>query len=243
MLVKIRDNARTVKTRKPQQMELPRRNWGGSRKGAGRKRVYERKRVEHRVRAQLSPRHPVHVTLRVRGGVPSLRSRPAWITIVRALRAARGRFGLAVVQYAVMGNHLHLLVETEGRESLTRGMRGLVTRLAIRLNRRFDRRGPLFDGRFHARALATPLEVRRGLCYVLQNARRHAATTGRKCATSWTDPRSSAPIFDGWSITRGSPSAAAEDLGTTEARTWLLRIGWRRHGLIDPNEIPGQPRR
>jgi len=23
------------------------------------------------------------------------------------------------------------------------------------------------------------------------------------------------------------------------ARTWLLTTGWRRHGLIDPDEIPG----
>jgi len=22
-------------------------------------------------------------------------------------------------------------------------------------------------------------------------------------------------------------------------RTWLLRIGWRRHGLVDPAEAPG----
>jgi hypothetical protein len=22
-------------------------------------------------------------------------------------------------------------------------------------------------------------------------------------------------------------------------RTWLLAVGWRRHGLIDPAEVPG----
>jgi hypothetical protein len=22
-------------------------------------------------------------------------------------------------------------------------------------------------------------------------------------------------------------------------RTWLLSIGWRRHGLVDPGEVPG----
>ena len=22
-------------------------------------------------------------------------------------------------------------------------------------------------------------------------------------------------------------------------RTWLLRVGWRRHGLVDPAEVPG----
>ena len=24
------------------------------------------------------------------------------------------------------------------------------------------------------------------------------------------------------------------------ARTWLLRIGWCRHGLVHPNEVPGR---
>jgi hypothetical protein len=23
------------------------------------------------------------------------------------------------------------------------------------------------------------------------------------------------------------------------AKTWLLAVGWRRHGLLDPNEVPG----
>jgi hypothetical protein len=25
-------------------------------------------------------------------------------------------------------------------------------------------------------------------------------------------------------------------------RTWLLRVGWRRHGLVDPAELPGAAR-
>jgi hypothetical protein len=27
-----------------------------------------------------------------------------------------------------------------------------------------------------------------------------------------------------------------------QPRTWLMAIGWRRHGLIDPEEIPGASR-
>jgi hypothetical protein len=26
------------------------------------------------------------------------------------------------------------------------------------------------------------------------------------------------------------------------SRTWLLGTGWKRHGLIDVDEVPGQPR-
>ena len=52
--------------------------------------------------------------------------------------------------------------------------------------------------------------------------------------------KGSARWFDGW-----RPEAASrlqEASGTPEVahpRTWLLRVGWRRHGLVDPGEVPG----
>jgi hypothetical protein len=160
-------------------------------------------------------------------------------TILRVFRAARGRFELRVIQFAVLGDHLHLLVEAEGRESLTRGMRGLGTRLAIRLNRTFARHGSLLDDRYHARALRSPLEVRRGLCYVLQNFRKHAAQRGQKVAARWVDPCSSGGTFDGWRDLDPRRIVFVHDLGTLPPRTWLLAIGWRRHGRIGTDELPG----
>jgi REP element-mobilizing transposase RayT len=180
----------------------------------------------------------VHVTLRMRDDVPNLRRRDAWMAIVRVLREARERFGVTIHQYAVLGNHLHLLVEHAGGASLSRGMRGLCTRLAARLNQRFGRRGSLLADRYHARSLTTPLEVRRGLAYVLLNYRKHAgANAGR------IDPCSSGLAFDGW---RRAPRARGTkfDFGTSAARTWLLRTGWRRHGPLATNELAstGPPR-
>jgi len=40
--------------------------------------------------------------------------------------------------------------------------------------------------------------------------------------------------FDGW-----NSGARAETLDAVVApRTWLLRIGWRKHGLLDPRDGP-----
>ncbi|HVE66611.1 MAG TPA: transposase [Thermoanaerobaculia bacterium] len=51
--------------------------------------------------------------------------------------------------YCLLGNHYHLLVETpEGR--ISRGMHQLNARYAQRFNRRHDRCGHLFEGRFKA---------------------------------------------------------------------------------------------
>jgi hypothetical protein len=83
--------------------------------------------------------------------------------------------------------------------------------------------------------------MRRALAYVLLNARRHLAKRGRamRAAAPSLDPASSARWFDGWRPelanrfpeVRGRPEVA-------RARTWLLRVGWRRHGLLDPGEAP-----
>lgn len=211
---------------------------GGARKGAGRKRQSPRPRVAHAPRDDFRAEHPLHVTLRMRDDVPCLRAYAPWAAIVRALRAARARASLRVVHDSVMTNHLHLLVEADGREALTLGMRSLMTRLAAALNLAFMRRGPVFADRFHARAVTTPRATRHALQYVLLNARKHAAETGRVLAPGWIDPFSSAARFDGW---RGAPDLphACADFGTSPPRTWLLCWGWRRHGPLAQGELPG----
>ncbi len=175
--------------------------------------------------------------------VPSLRTRRATRTIVSVFRAARGRFGLRVTQFAVLDDHVHLLVEAEGERGLTQGMRGLGTRLAIHLNRLLARKGRLLDDRYHARALRTPLEVRRGLSYVLHNYRKHAAASGRRIDVRWLDPHSSAIAFDAWSVPSLSPRRSLDACGLLPPRTWLLALGWRLHGwTLDPAEGPGGTR-
>jgi hypothetical protein len=226
--------------RRARQIELPLRTWGGKRKGAGRKPSGPRRRVSHVQRPAVKRDHPVHVTMRIVDGVPSLRDHGPHRVIVRALVDARGRFGLCVVDYSILGNHLHLIVEHDGVSSLSRGMRGLATRLAKRLNKHLRRRGRVFADRYHARALTTPREVHHALSYVLLNYRRHAAQAGRRCDRGWIDPCSSGRAFDGW---RTRKRHRAHDPATMPARTWLRREGWRQHGLvdIDDNAAVGPP--
>jgi hypothetical protein len=60
-------------------------------------------------------------------------------------------------------------------------------------------------------------------------------------SATWIDPFSSAYYFDGWAgraggllgvPPRGPPPVEAP-------QSWLLTLGWRRHGLISPAEVPG----
>ena len=198
--------------------------WGGKRKGAGRKRRSGRRNVSHGARLDLAPRHPVHVTLRIVSGVPSLRVGRTYRFLEDALRAGRERFGLRLVQFSVQSNHVHMLVEADGRASLSRGMQGLAVRMARALNRAWKRTGTVFADRYQAHVLRTPREVRHALAYVLLNARKHGARL-----IEALDPFSSGAWFDGWS---DQPVRNGGDAPVARARTWLLRWGWRRHGAI-----------
>src|SRR5689334_13286971 len=175
------------------QAELPFRSRGGPRRGAGRKRKGLRRRVPHRAREAVVARHPVHVTVRMHEGLPSLRRDHARAAIERAFRVGAERFGFRLTQYSLQTNHVHLIAEADDQDALSRGMQGLLVRVARALNRLWSRRGSVFSDRYHARQLKTPREVRSALVYVLQNARHHGLRI------SGVDLFSSGRWFDGWS--------------------------------------------
>ena len=230
----------TKTSRRPKQLSLPEPcTWGGRRAGAGRPRTRVERGVPHVTRPAHSAHHPMHVTLRGRRDLPSLRS--AVFGAVRdALRCA-SKDGFRVIHFSVQRDHVHLIVAGADRRRVIRGIQGLVIRLALAVNRIAKRCGSVWDDRYHARELRTPREVRNALCYVLNNARHHAAELGTAVAADWCDPYSSAAWFTGWS----APLAIARtDSRTTNpcvpARTWLLSVGWRRHGLLDLAATPGR---
>jgi REP-associated tyrosine transposase len=215
--------------------------WGGRRAGAGRK-PGPNPGLPHASRDSFAKTLPTHVTLRIRDDAPSLRS----VKIVRAVEKtfARGceRPGFRLVHYSLQGNHAHLIVEAQGPEALGRGMMAIGSRLARAVNRVTGRTGPVLADRYHHRVLSTPREVRSALQYVLLNARRHTETEGRAAARQVRlDPASSAHWFDGW---KHRDTLDDRHLWTkrpvARARTWLLTLGWRQHGLLDPNDVPGK---
>lgn len=215
--------------RRTQQLTLEFPRWGGARKGAGRKPVGARAGMPHTTRPEHARRHPLHLTLRLARGLPSLRRPHAFEVVLASFRALRGRDGFRLVHFAVQSNHVHLVAEAADRDALSRAMRSLGVRLARRLNRCWRRRGRVLADRYHARALRTPREVRAALLYVLANARHHGARY------AGYDGCSSGPWFDGW---RGMAALSLAHAPVRAAETWLLRIGWRRWGLIALDEAP-----
>jgi putative transposase len=194
-------------------------------------------RVQHLRREPLSERHPAHVTLRFLPHVWGLRSRRAFKRIEKALREFRKVDDARVVHYAVLGNHIHMIVEAPNRVRLARCIQGFEVRLARALNNMMERRGKVFADRYHAHVLRTPREAHHAIGYVLRNAAKHF----RGRYTTSLDPYSSAATFAGWTVpmrVTWSPISPGDPL-VADPKSWLLRIGWRDLGLIDPKIVPG----
>ena len=172
------------------------------------------------------------MTLRATAGIPSLRSGRLFNTIRTALgTSSNQRF--RVLHFSVQADHLHLLVEANEPTGFERGVRGLAIRVAKAVNRALARHGRVWADRYHSRLLRTPREVRSAFVYVLNNVRKHLR------GIRGLDPCSSARWFDGW---RGEKPEVDASSPVARARTWLARVGWRRHGLIDVEECPRRPR-
>jgi len=152
---------------------------------------------------------------------------------LRRLFTAATKQTFQVVHFSAQSNHFHLIVEADDSNRLARGMQGLAVRLARRINRVLGRRGRVFRERYHMRALTSPRSVRNALVYVLQNFKRH------RIQLTPPDLCSSGPWFGGWRDALAPPPRAPPPV--EPARTWLLAMGWRRHGLIGLAEAPRAP--
>ena len=176
---------------------------GGWRPGAGRK-PGPNPRVRHRSRESFRSAHPCLVTLKVRAGIPSLRRPEVVREVEDAFRRGRSRAGherFRLVHYSIQRNRLHSIVEAEDPDALGRGMMSISIRFARAVNRALGRKGRLLEDRYRVRVLATPLQVRNALRYVLLSARRQPSNQRAEDAgSSLTDSGSSLPLrrFAAW---------------------------------------------
>lgn len=251
--------ARPRKRHVQQSLPMPRRRdkngqlRGGARKGAGRpKKPIEQGRASerHRVRPALRASRPVHVIMRAVPGIGTLRTHDVFRAVRSSTNLIAGRHEdtFRIVHLSLQRSHIHLIVEAEDRRALWEGMKAFGISVAKKINALIGertgerRRGPVFADRYHAVILTTPRQVRNTIAYVLQNWKHHGEHR-KPMQRPWKiDPYSSAISFDGWKELDGIPfrvPGGYEPMFVWRPRTWLLKVGWRRWGLISIREIPG----
>jgi REP element-mobilizing transposase RayT len=169
----------------------------------------------------------VHVSLRARDPLPSLRSLLPEIS--RAI-AQGHKEKFRVTEFSIQIDHIHLIVESDDKRSLALGTRGLIIRMARAINRALRSKGSVWEGRYFARELKSPTEMRRALAYVLMNTQKHRPNrTG-------VDFASSAPWFDGLD---GWTALDRDACPSARSQTWLGTRGWRRAGgVLRAREAP-----
>jgi hypothetical protein len=167
-------------------------------------------------------------------------------TVCLAIRDATRRKPneFRVVHFSVQWDHVHLIVEAVDKPALSAGVRSVAIRIARAVNALVSRRGRFWADRWHGRELVTPGQVRNALVYVLANFRKHS----RSPLTVGIDAFSSSRRFDGWrafgagsELPRAGPrfhDVMDRWVTVAPAETWLVRVGWRRHGLIHVAERP-----
>lgn len=186
---------------------------GGKRKNAG--RINRSGFRAHTRRPRVDFRKPLHITIKT---TPNLRQPAIFKRMKHACKRAQ-KFGLHVIQFAILGDHVHLIVEAKNNDALTSGMKSLTGTLA----RRFKKRT---KGRYHLQLITTPTQMRNAYRYVLLNYCKHAKRAPH------VDPYSSGSTFSGWpKLARLTPETTLEsgaDYGLAAPRSWLAASGWRR---------------
>jgi hypothetical protein len=225
---------------------------GGRRAGAGRRPRADRKGfVAHVARPRHYAADPVHVTMRIAPGLPSLRSQRGLAAVHAAIRGATKHGAARITQFSAQSNHVHLVVEAADEKALSRGIQSFAVRLARAVNRLTARRGRVWRDRHHRRDLRTARAVRTALVYVLMNVRKHNARWALERVNGFPeiDRFSSAPWFAGFAARAGPALETArrrlaawslDESPTAPSKTWLAKTGWRHAG--GPIALEATPR-
>jgi len=151
-----------------------------------------------------------HVTSRGNEQQAIFRSDDDYRTFLDFLGKAVKRFGWLIPAWILMTNHFHLVIETP-KTNLSRGMQWLNGKYAAWFNKRHQRSGHLFQGRFHSVLIEKESYLAEVIRYVALNPVRanmvkrpedyrwssYRATAGLESAPLWFDVAAARAPFGG----------------------------------------------
>jgi putative transposase len=98
----------------------------------------------------FAPGFPVHVVQRGNNRRAIFRDAADRVRYMDFLLEAADRESCAIHCYVLMGNHVHLLITPAAEESLPKTMQSVGVRYVCHFNKRYERTGGLWDGRYRA---------------------------------------------------------------------------------------------
>lgn len=138
-------------------------------------------------RRPFTPRRPLHQTIRVRAGGPSLRQ-PAVRELLRGLLAQARKRGVQTALVTLMSNHIHWIAVPRSRAAFADATRYVFGQLARALNRLAGRSsGKVFDDRYGSTCCRSASQAHAAFGYVLRNPRRRPGRGAPDPYTAWQD--------------------------------------------------------
>jgi REP element-mobilizing transposase RayT len=219
------------KMKKPKQLEFKKVNgWGGKRKGAGRKN--RSTTVNHMAREKVDFKKPLLITLKLKKGLKSFRTRKMKAKFEECGRESK-KFGLHILQFSLLRDHIHVVIEAKNNKALSKGMKSLGGRMGKALRAEIGGKGPVFNGRYHLRLLNNPTQTKNAIAYVLLNQSNHEKDIPK------IDFYSSAMHFSEWKALVGRKWSTKFAAGIeprplpdylSPPNSWLAKEGWKRAG-------------
>lgn len=228
-------------------MTKPKVSWGGARQGAGRPKSSPF--VSHVSRPRIGKDRPAFITLKLRSAFEDLRNPEFFDVFEKATLRAR-RFGLRIIQFAIVPKKIMMWVEIKNQEQLEKSFKSLNTSLAVFLKKMHlsktgsAHQGPVFLGRFEMQIIHTPEEARHFLREILLSPARHFSRS------IYADDYSSGVLFRSWKeildknetfdeFDFSNEETARVKRITATPQFWLSQSGWRKPKAGRPEERTG----
>lgn len=150
---------------------------------------------------------------------------------------ARRRYNLSILNYIVTANHIHLLVQDCGDNSIPSAIQLVAGRTAQEFNKRQGRRGSFWEDRYHATAVQSDAHLLRCMAYIDLNMVRARRV---EHPIDWRESGYFEALHPKKRGSRIDPKKLCAVLGfETPAQLQLARDGWIA-ALIDANELQRQ---
>ncbi len=166
-----------------------------------------------------------HVMLRGIGRQVIFEDKEDGRRFLEILRKCKEQIGLKIHAYCLMTNHVHLLVQTDGKETLGNALRRAENAYVYWYNTKYQRTGHLFGDRFRSETVEGDISFLRTLRYIIQNPMK----AGMEDAPG-TYPWSSYGAYTGMNDRLTDTDAAASMFDSREELLAFLR---------EKNEDPG----
>ena len=186
---------------------------GGKRKNAGRKN--RTGQSTHKKRPTIDGKKPLHITLKC---TPNLQ-KPKILNKMKEACKRTQDFEMNVLQFSILCDHIHMIVEAKSNDAVTRGIKSLTNKLAKKF-------GTKFKGRYHMRIITSPRQMKNTYKYVMLNYAKHADLPAH------IDGFSTGDTFTHWSkltkIHGDHEERKPDHYGLKKPETWLADRGWMR---------------